>query len=396
MNAPRVKLRKPLERAISGGHPWVFRDALQPFEAPLGSPVTVCSRGGAFVARGYAGAGPIAVRVLTTRDEPVNDGLLARRIEQAAALRRLVLPPDTNAYRLLHGEGDRLPGFVCDVYDEHAVVKLDGEGARALFPRLRPALLAQLSALGVHTVIERRGRGEQRSARALRGTLPDAPVCVLERGMRLWVDLVSGQKTGTFLDHRESRATVGRLAGGLRVLNLYSYTGGFSVAAALGGATAVTSVDVAAGAIALSERNAQENGIAKGVHAGQCSDVMAYLAGSDAPFDLVIADPPSFAPNAASVARARQSYAALHAAALSRVTEGGLYLAASCSSHIDRALFEQDLQQGARQAGRLLQVLERTGAPADHPRPLGFPEGDYLKVTLCRVLSGKGKGARAR
>jgi 23S rRNA (cytosine1962-C5)-methyltransferase len=168
------------------------------------------------------------------------------------------------------------------------------------------------------------------------------------------------------------------------VLNLYSYTGGFSVAAALGGATAVTSVDVAPAAIALARENFELNDL-RTPHQAICSDVSEFLEGEPSVHDLVIADPPSFAPNEASVARAEQSYAALHRASLSRVVDGGLYLAASCSSHISREMFEHTLLQAARESGHVLQVLERSGAPFDHPRLLAFPEGDYLKVLLLRV-----------
>jgi 23S rRNA (cytosine1962-C5)-methyltransferase len=170
----------------------------------------------------------------------------------------------------------------------------------------------------------------------------------------------------------------------MRVLNLYSYTGGFSVAAALGHASEVTSVDVAPAAIELARENFQLNQLTT-KHNAVCSDVMEFLASDRGQYDLVIADPPSFAPNEASVARAEQSYAALHRESLARVVDGGLYLAASCSSHISRDMFDHTLKEAARESGHVLQVLERNGAPFDHPRLLAFPEGDYLKVLLTRV-----------
>lgn len=384
MSLLSIRLRKPVERAISAGHPWVFRDALERFEAEPGAFVTVLSRGGAFVARGYVGEGPIALRVLTTADEPVDAGFFARRIGAAVELRKRFIGPDTTAFRLLHGEGDRLPGVVCDVYGAYAVLQLDGGGARALASHVLPALKGALRELGVEHVLERQGRGEEKRVVALTGQLPQAPVVVTEHGMRLAVNLVSGQKTGMFIDHRESRARVRALSRGLRVLNLYSYTGGFSAAAALGGATQVTSVDVAPAAIELARENFELNQLTV-AHNAVCSDVMQFLEGDHSEHELVIADPPSFAPNEASVARAEQSYAALHRGSLSRVVDGGLYLAASCSSHISREMFEQTLLQAARESGHVLQVLERNGAPADHPRLLAFPEGDYLKVLLTRV-----------
>lgn len=384
MSELSIRLFKPLERTISAGHPWVFRDALERVDAPLGTIATVLSRGGVFVARGYLGEGPIALRVLTTADEPVDAAFFARRIQSAMSLRKSMLPSDTDAYRLLHGEGDRLPGVVCDVYGRHAVIQLDGGGARALAPLVIPTLIDALRTLGVEHVLERQGRGDEKRVVALLGPLPREPAVVTERGMRLAVNLVTGQKTGMFLDHRESRARVRELSRGKRVLNLYSYTGGFSVAAALGGARSVTSVDVAPAAIELARENFTHNQLTV-PHVAVCSDVMEFLASDTNEYDVVVADPPSFAPNEASVARAEQSYAALHRASLARVADGGLYVAASCSSHISREMFEQTLMQAARESGHVVQVLERSGAPFDHPRLLAFPEGDYLKVLLTRV-----------
>jgi len=384
MSELSIRLRKPLERTISAGHPWVFRDALERVDAPLGTIATVLSRGGAFVARGYFGEGPIALRVLTTADEPVDTAFFARRIQSAMSLRKSMLPADTDAYRLLHGEGDRLPGVVCDVYGRHAVIQLDGGGARAIAPLVLPSLIDVLRTIGVDHVLERQGRGDEKRVVALVGALPSEPVVVTERGMRLAVNLVTGQKTGMFLDHRESRARVRELSRQQRVLNLYSYTGGFSVAAALGGASSVTSVDVAPAAIDLARENFALNDLAT-PHNAVCSDVMEFLASEPHEYEIVVADPPSFAPNEASVARAEQSYAALHRGSLARVVDGGLYVAASCSSHISREMFEQTLLQAARESGHVVQVLERSGAPFDHPRLLAFPEGDYLKVLLTRV-----------
>ena len=203
--------------------------------------------------------------------------------------------------------------------------------------------------------------------------------------MKLCANLWRGQKTGLFLDHRESRRRVRALASGLRVLNLYGYTGGFSVAAGLGGAREVVTVDSAAPALALAERSWQHNALDPSAHRTHATDVPELLARERTLFDLIVADPPSFAPNAQSKPAALKSYAALHAACLARLVPGGYYLGASCSSHISAEEFDATLREGARQSRRVLQILERSGAPADHPRLLAFPEGDYLKVVLARA-----------
>jgi 23S rRNA (cytosine1962-C5)-methyltransferase len=384
---PVAALRKPLERTVSRGHPWIYRDALDPLAAEPGSVVTVLDRRGRFLARGLAEAGPIAVRVFTLRDEPLGGALLARRVAAALELRDRLRLPETDALRLLHGEGDRLPGAVCDRYAQHAVLRLDGEAIREWLEPLVAALRGPLRQRGVEALLLREGRGAGKRIVPLWGRLPEAPIEVREHGVRLLADLVQGQKTGLFLDHRDSRLRVRALSGGTRVLNLYGYTGAFSVAAGLGGAREVVTVDSAPAAIGLAELGWARNGLPPAAHRGVAAEVQTFLGGPDAErFDLVIADPPSFAPSQASLPRALKAYRALHGAALGAVVPGGWYLAASCSSHVDRAAFEGALGDGAHDARRSLQVLGRWGAGADHPVPLGFPEGEYLKVTLSRVL----------
>lgn len=384
-----VRLTRPLERTVHAGHPWIYRDALAPFEAPPGEHVDVFDKRGRLLARGVVDAGPIGVRVFTTDPkERIGAALFAQRVEAAFALRARALPPETDAYRLLHGEGDRLPGVVCDRYGDYAVLKLDGEGVRGLRDALTEVLTAPLAALGVRGLLARTSRKQGGEVELVWGDAPPREVEVRERGMRLLANLWEGQKTGLFLDHRESRARVRSLARGLSVLNLYGYTGGFSVAAALGGAQAVTTVDVARPAIELAVRTFACNGLQDAAHEAVAEDVPTFLkrvTAAQQRFDLVVSDPPNFAPSQGKLDGALESYCALHAASLALVPAGGLYLAASCSSHVRMADFLDTLREGARRARRVLAILEQTGAPFDHPRPLAFPEGDYLKVVLLRV-----------
>lgn len=388
-----LRLRKPLERSLRAGHPWLFRDAFEYVgranDAP-GQVARVLDARGKFVARGLTEAGPIGLRVFTTRDEPLGEQLLARRIEAALSLRQHIVKADTDAYRLLHGEGDRLPGIVCDRYGAFAVLRLDGAAAETLERSLIALLSRSLPSLGVRGLLVRTGRRQSLSVRSAFGPEPDAELVVHEHGMPLCVNLWHGQKTGLFLDHRESRWRVRSLATGKRVLNLYGYTGGFSVAAALGGATAVHTVDIAPEAIALAARSFDVAGLSDCEHTSAVADVpeeLTRLAQAGRRFDVIVSDPPNFAPRHDAVKTAMRSYAALHGACLSLLSPGGLYLAASCSSHIDRTAFQQSLVDGARKQRTVLQVLEWAGAPADHPRLLAFPEGDYLKVALCRTLA---------
>jgi 23S rRNA (cytosine1962-C5)-methyltransferase len=383
-----LRLRKPLERALRSGHPWVFRDALEAFDAAPGSQVRVLDRQGRFIATGLADAGPIAVRVFSLHDERIDAALFENRARRALALRARSIPEHTDAYRLLHGEGDGLPGFVCDRYASCAVLKLDGEAAPARLQSMLDALTPQLSALGITGVVVRTSRKQADGCELAWGSAPARELTVHEHGMRLWTNVYEGQKTGLFLDHRETRRRVRSLARGLSVLNLYGYTGGFSVAAGLGGATRVTTVDQAKPALALAERSFVDNGLPAEAHTAVADDAITFLTGAKQRgerFQLIISDPPNFAPRKTAVESAQKAYEALHSAALAVLEPDGLYLAASCSSHIDRERFEEALRRGASHQRRVLQVLELTGAPSDHPRLLAFPEGDYLKVLLTRA-----------
>lgn len=391
----RVRLSKALERAIGSGHPWVYRDALVGQLPGPGEVVTVLDRKGRFLARGLAERGPIGVRVFTTVDQPLDRRLLDARLDEALQLRRQLAPADTDALRLVHGEGDRLPGVVVDRYGEIAVLKLDGDAIVAWREAIEASLRERLSSLGVKTLLRRSGRGEHKQVELVFGRLPEGPVEIREHGMRLLVDLLRGQKTGMFLDHRPNRARTRELIAGLvasgeapRVANLYGYTGGFSLAAGLGGAASVVTVDVAAPALELAAAAWLRNDLDAGRHHTAAVEVERWLADQQGRrrFDLVVADPPSFASKQASRDRALAAYRALHAAALPIVREGGYYLAASCSSRVDRAAFEETLLRAARSVSVELQVLERGGAGFDHPVPLGFPEGEYLCAVVCRVI----------
>lgn len=384
-----VRLRKKIEGVIRLGHPWIWRDALEDIRTNPGDVLTVVDGRGTFVARGLTEEGAIGMRVFTLQDEALDKALIARRVDDAAKLRRKILPANTTAYRLLNGEGDRVPGLVCDVYGAYATVQLDGMAALAWRETFLGVLEPVLASLGVSTTLLRTGKRGERRVDVVRGEAPPALVEVLEHGMVLLVDLMHGQKTGLFLDHRESRLRVRELSKGLRVLNLYGYTGGFSVAAALGGAASVTTVDIAKEAVALAETTFARNVGDTVPHLAVAEDVPVFLRAAKQRgerYDLIVCDPPSFAPNEESVPAALNSYRTLHQAALRLLAPCGLFVAASCSSHVNRDAFEGTLESAAPTPGHVMQILERDGAPADHPRLSAFPEGDYLKVLLARSL----------
>jgi 23S rRNA (cytosine1962-C5)-methyltransferase len=382
-----VKLRVPLERVLHSGHPWVYRKALhEPPTAP-GKIVAVLGRNGRFVGRGISDEGSIAVRMFTTSDEPVDARLFAERLTAACALRQRILPPDTNAYRLVHGEGDRLPGFVVDIYGAYAVLRFDSPALHSWLPMWLEVLMPDLQRIGVRGAVTRVPKKEDFGVQHAFGERPPELVTVLERGMKLVASLWHGQKTGLFLDHRESRWRVREMSSGCRVLNLYGYTGGFSAAAGLGGANEVVTVDAARPALELAEQTWSANALEPHRHRVEASDVAHFMKAlrDDERFDLVIADPPSFAPSQRAVPKAVQAYRNLHRSCLKHVEDGGYYLAASCSSHITFQVFEASLRDAALAAHRSARIIESWGAPPDHPVLPAFPEGDYLKVCLLRV-----------
>jgi len=389
---------------VRRGHPWIFREGIVSVSPQGDAPriVRIVADEGLVVGTGIFDPGSaIAVRVWSLgSDARLDENVFRERLERAIAVRRSMFADgETTAYRLLNGEGDRAPGFVLDRYGDVAVLRLDGDAARALSPRLTSHLEAVLRAAGITTLLERAartseapGRGEEEGAsKTVTRFGPDrAEIEVREHGVPFVVDLAHGQKTGAFLDQRENRRRVGELvrrrreAGlGVRVLNLFSYTGGFSQRAALAGGT-VTSVDVAMKAHATAQRSFRLAGIDPAAHAFVTADAFAWLAEAKRKgtrFDVVISDPPSFAPNERAKPRALAAYRALHRACADVLAPGGHLVAASCSSHITAEDFVETLDDGA--LGRSdLRVLDVFGPPPDHPSVPRFVEGRYLKLVL--------------
>jgi 23S rRNA (cytosine1962-C5)-methyltransferase len=285
----------------------------------------------------------------------------------------------------VNGEGDRMPGFVVDRYGSVAVARVDGDAAAARLADFARAIGPELETLGVSTLVHRSGgKGETPRLDVLRGPPPPDTIAVREHGVPFVVDLVRGQKTGAFLDQRDNRMRVGELARGRRVLNLFSYAGGFSVHAARGGATHVTSVDVAAAAHATAQATFRAAGVDPSLHAFATADVGAFLDAARARgerWDLVISDPPSFAPSEKARPRGLAAYRALHAACAKVLAPGGVFCAASCSSHVDAAAFVATLGDDVL-GDSGLSLIELRGPGPDHPTLPAFPEGRYLKFAV--------------
>ncbi len=374
-----LTLDPTLESALTAGHPWVYRNHLPKHSLQTGDWVRVIA--GSAEAYGLFDAdGQIAVRLF---GNVLPEGKwLEQRLRDAATLRAGVIGPDTNAYRLMYGEGDFLPGITADRYERFAVLKSYTESVSALVPEVARILGMSLRLKGVVS----RDSGE---TRALWGQLPPPELTVQENGLRLLANLYDGQKTGLFLDHRDNRQTLARFTAGQRVLNLFSYTGAFSLYALQGRAAHVTSVDIAPAATEDAKRNFALNGFDSDAHTFLSTDVFALLTeyvSRKEQFDVIVLDPPSLARNKKSRFSALRAYTKLNAQALRCVQPGGFLATASCTAQVSPEDFRRILGEAAAAAGVRAQVIHETGHAPDHPVPAGFPEGRYLKFLILRVL----------
>ena len=384
-------LARDLVRSLRRGHPWVFADALK--NSPPGQPgdhAVLRDKRGKVVARGYYDpTSPLRFRSCTVeRGEVLDEPWIINKLEDALSLREALIDVTmTTGYRLLNGEGDALPGLVCDVYGHVAVIKCDGPAAEGFYNAkgIGQWLAERLELSCVYGRQRRRG---DPSGEILVGTLPDAPVPFLEHGLSFLSDVVHGQKTGFFLDQRDNRERVRLLASDRDVLNVFGYTGGFSVYAAAGGAKAVTTVDIAQSAIDATTKHFHLNGLDGCPHEAVACDAFEFLdraALDDRRWDLVILDPPSFAPNRKSAKNAGGAYERLVAAGARVTAPGGILIAASCSSHVSVEAFAQHVENGIGSARRRAIVIGIHQQPGDHPTPLPCREFRYLKLIYMRV-----------
>jgi 23S rRNA (cytosine1962-C5)-methyltransferase len=381
--------RRAAAERVAHGHPWVWRESIAKGMdgATAGEEAQIRGPDGALLGHGLTDPGsPIAVRMWTRGSQRVDRRLWDERIARACDLRvRFLENSQTDAYRVINGEGDRMPGLVVDRYASVAVARSDGDAIAKRLSELTSALWPALAASGVRSLVHRTGaKGQPPELEVLRGEPPPGRVQVQEHGVPFVVDLEHGQKTGAFLDQRDNRRLFGGLAAGRRVLNLFSYTGGFSLHAALRGASHVTSVDVSAAAHATAEESFRAAGVRPGAHAFTTADVRQFLDAARArgeTWDLIVSDPPSFAPSEKALPRALASYRTLHRACAEVLAPGGVFCAASCSSHVDAPTFLGTLDDASLD-GRALTLLEMRGAGPDHPTTAAFPEGRYLKFAV--------------
>jgi len=389
MNYPRIVIKKGREIPLLHGHPWIFSGALARADKEIerGEVVLATTNSGQPLALGFFNDGDIAFRVLTEDVTAIIDkNFWRRRIREALALRTKIIPPATDAYRLVNAEGDKLPGLVVDRYGDCLVFSVGTAGIE----RWREALIEILAdETGAKTIYER-SEGRSRKLEGLTdrigpasGEAPEA-MEILENGLRFEVDIQAGQKTGFFLDQRGSRELVGRLSRGASVLNCFSYTGAFSLYAARGGARRVVSVEASAAANEIAARNFRSNGLNPELHPILTADCFEFLRQTTDLYDVIILDPPAFAKSRKDLNRAAHGYKEINLQAARRLAAGGLLATFSCSNHLDEELFGKIVLGAVRDAGKTAQLLSRTSAGPDHPVNLAHPEGRYLKgLLLC-------------
>lgn len=385
----RITLKPGRDFSVRAGHPWIFSGAIASTadEGAPGCVVEVRAADGRILGFGtWNSATSIAVRMMTRGPRPIDGALVRERVHEALRVRELV--SGTDALRLVNGEGDRFPGLVIDRYADFAVCQFLTAGADALKPFVVEALQAALGLRGLFERSEgnvRTAEGLARSCGVLAGEEPPAELAITESGRRHLVDIRGGQKTGFFLDQRPNRDLTATIAQGRRVLNLFAYNGGFSIAAARGGAAHVTSVDSSAPALASAEVAWRANALPADTATFVRADVFEYLRGDVPSADLVVVDPPPFARRRTDRDRARAGYKDLNLRVLRRVSPGALLLTFSCSQHVDASDWEGAVHAAATDAGRSCQLLTRLGPGIDHPQALAHPEGRYLKGLLLRV-----------
>ena len=407
----QIQLRRGKEESLRRFHPWVFSGAIQHVEEGVaeGEVVRVVSSSGDFIAVGHYQQGSIAVRVLSFSDVAVDDTFWQSRLRSALKVRQALglCPPEgvveagaeqlTNAFRLVHGEGDHLPGLVIDIYGKTAVVQAHSIGmhlcrkqiARVLEDVMKPRVLniyyKSETTLPFMTADDMNG--------FLIGGSDDN--MAVENGLRFRVDWLRGQKTGFFVDQRENRSLLERYAHGRKVLNMFCYTGGFSFYAMRGGAVSVHSVDSSAKAIELTKANVELNFPADSRHQAFCEDAFRFLENIGKPtagsprtasgYDLIILDPPAFAKHRGALRNALKGYTRLNQKAFEKIESGGILFTFSCSQVVTKDHFRNAVFTAAALAHRKVRILHQLHQPADHPVNIYHPEGEYLKGLVLYV-----------
>lgn len=394
MDSKKVFLKPGKEESLKRFHPWIFSGAIHHIEGEPeeGDIVKVYTAGKTFAALGHFQIGSIAVRILSFADEPVNRDFWKRKLSIAYDLRRSIgltaHPERTDTFRLVHGEGDNLPGLVIDIYGRTAVMQAHSAGMHVYRMEIAEALSEVLGDTienifyKSETTLPYKAELEPENGFLKGGSTENVAI---ENGLKFHVDWLKGQKTGFFVDQRENRALLEQYAGGRTVLNMFCYTGGFSFYAMRGGAKYVHSVDSSSKAIDLTNQNVEMNFPGDTRHQAFAEDAFKYLDRMNNQYDLIILDPPAFAKHKDALRNALQGYRKLNAKALEKIHPGGILFTFSCSQVVTRDQFRTSIFTAAALSGRNVRILHQLTQPADHPVNIYHPEGEYLKGLVLYV-----------
>jgi len=393
MTYKTITLRRGKADSLKRFHPWIFSGAIARTDADIveGDTVRVLDETGAFLAVGHYQIGSIAVRVLSFDDVTIDSAFWMQRLTEAFRLRQalgLVGRGDNDIYRLAHGEGDRLPGLVIDVYGETAVMQAHSVGMHVERQAIADALLKVMGALVTNvyyksetTLPFKAGLGQHDGF--LRGGNPSD--VATENGLHFHIDWLKGQKTGFFIDQRENRSLLERYSRGRHVLNMFCYTGGFSVYALRGGAKLVHSVDSSNKAVDLTVANVALNFPVDHRHEAYAEDAFKFLDHMGHDYDLIVLDPPAFAKHKEALRNALKGYTRLNAKAFEKIRPGGILFTFSCSQAVSKEQFRLAVFTAAAQSRRHVRILHQLHQPADHPVNIYHPEGEYLKGLVLQV-----------
>lgn len=402
MSYKTIRLKKGKESSLLRFHPWVFSGAIENIEEGIeeGDTVRVVAHDGTFLAVGHFQIGSIAVRVLSFEDIIIDGVFWRERLQKAYEVRKAIgvirkpaavsgMSENINTtYRLVHGEGDNLPGLVIDIYDDTAVMQAHSVGMhvnrQAVAEALADVMGKSLTAIYYksETTLPYKANLGQENGFILGST--DNNIAI-ENGLKFHIDWLKGQKTGFFVDQRENRALVEHYAKGRSVLNMFCYTGGFSVYAMRGGARLVHSVDSSAKAIELTKANVELNFPNDERHEAYCEDAFKYLDEHDDTYDLIVLDPPAFAKHRKALRNGLRGYTRLNVKGLQRIRHGGILFTFSCSQVVTKDNFREAVFTAAAQTGRRVRILHQLHQPADHPINIYHPEGEYLKGLVLYV-----------
>lgn len=394
MSYKKVFLKPGKEESLKRFHPWVFSGAIARVEGEPeeGEVVDVYTSKKEFIACGHFQIGSIAVRVLSFRQEPIDHAFWVRRLQVARDLRcalGVLGNPQNNTYRLVHGEGDNLPGLIIDVYDHTAVMQAHSAGMHLDRMAVAEALEEVMGDVIQHiyykseTTLPFKADLLATENGFLKGGSPEN--VAMENGLKFHVDWIKGQKTGFFVDQRENRALLERYAKGRNVLNMFCYTGGFSFYAMRGGANLVHSVDSSAKAIDLTNENVSLNFPGDTRHQAFAEDAFKFLDRMGDQYDLIILDPPAFAKHRDALRNALRGYTKLNAKAFEKIRPGGILFTFSCSQVVNKQDFRNAVFTAAAQSGRSVRILHQLTQPGDHPVNIYHPEGEYLKGLVLYV-----------